>query len=92
MGACGSTRIAGDGGGGLEAVELGGGVHLRLLAVGNLGLRAVGVAVGDGAGRARAGLLLVQGIRVDEGAVARGWLGAVVEDPDNLAFINIAIR
>jgi hypothetical protein len=24
--------------------------------------------------------------------VARGWLGAVVEDPDNLAFINIAIR
>ena len=84
LSACGTAGIAGDGRRGFEAVELGGRVHLRLLAVGDLGLRAVGVAVGDWARRARAGVLLVQSVRVDEGAVARGWLGAIVEDPDNL--------
>lgn len=84
LGAWGPAGIAGDGGRGLEAVQLGRGVHLRLLAVGDLGLGAVGEAVGDGTRGARAGLLLVQGVRVDKGAVARGRLGAVVEDPDNL--------
>lgn len=84
LGTGGTTGISGDGRRGFEAVELGRCVHLRLLAVGDLGLRAVGVAVGDGAGRARARVLLVQGVRVDESAVARGRLGSVVEDPYNL--------
>ena len=80
----GAAGIAGDGGGGFEAVELGRSIHLRLLVVGNLGLGAVGVAVGDGARLARARVLLVQGVGVDKSAVAGGGLGAVVEDPDNL--------
>ena len=29
-------------------------------------------------------MFFVEGVRVDKGAVARGGLGAVVEDPDNL--------
>lgn len=52
--------------------------------VGVLGFRAVGVAVGYGARGAGARMLFVEGVGVDEGAVAGLGLGAVVEDPDNL--------
>jgi len=51
--------------------------------VGVLGFRAVGVAVGYGARGAGAWVLFVEGVGVDEGAVAGLGLGAVVEDPDN---------
>ena len=55
--------------------------------VGGLGFGPVGVTVGDGAGGARAGVLLVQGVGVDEGAVAGLWLRAVVEYPDDLGML-----
>jgi hypothetical protein len=83
LGTCRTARVAGDGRRCLEAVELCRGVHLRCLLV-DLGFRAVHVAVGDGARLARARELLVQGIRVDEGAVAGMGLRAVVEYPHNL--------
>jgi hypothetical protein len=61
---------------------------LRGGVVGDLGFGAVGVvvgvAVGNGARCARARGLLVQGVRVDKGAVLGLGLGAIVEDPDNL--------
>jgi hypothetical protein len=86
LGTCWAAGVAGDGRGGLEAVELRGGVHLRRLLV-DLGLWAVHVAVGDGTRGARAWVLLVEGIRVDEGAVAGLRLRAVVEYPDNLGLL-----
>jgi len=55
--------------------------------VGGLGFGPVGVTVGDGAGRARAGVLLVQGVGVDKGAVAGLRLRSVVEDPDDLGML-----
>lgn len=56
--------------------------------VGDLGFGAVGVAVGDGTRGAGAWVLFVEGIRVDKGAVAGLWLGAIVEDPDNLGDVS----
>lgn len=79
--ASGAPGVTGHGRGGLEAVELGGCVHLG---GGALGFRTVRVAVGNWSGRARAWVLLVKGIRIDKSAVAGLWLRSVVEDPDNL--------
>jgi hypothetical protein len=79
-----AAGIAADGAAGFEAVELRGGVHLWLL-LGDCGLRAVGVAVGDWARGAAAGCLFVQRVAVDERPVAGGGLRAVVEDPYDLA-------
>jgi hypothetical protein len=89
LGTCWAAGVAGDGRRGLEAVELRGGVHLRRLLV-YLGLWAVHVAVGDGTRGARAGMLLVEGIRVDESAVAGLWLRAIVEYPYDLG-LSVAV-
>lgn len=85
LGARGAAWVAGDGRGCLEAVELGGRVHLGRLVVELgfwAGLRVGGV--GDGARGAGAWVLFVEGVRVDEGAVGGLGLGAIVEDPDDL--------
>lgn len=66
-----------------ETIQLRGSVHLGSLVV-DLCLWAVRVAIRNGARRARAWLLLVQGIRIDKSAMAGLRLRAVVEDPDNL--------
>lgn len=84
---CGTAGVARYRRGRLEAVELGRGVHLRGLVV-ELRLWAVQVGVGDGARRAGARVLLVQGVRVDKGAVGGVRLGAIVEDPDNLRGVS----
>jgi hypothetical protein len=65
-----------------KAVELGAGVHLRLL--GDSSLRAVGVAVRDRARGAASGRFFVQRVAVDESPVAGCGLRAVVEDPYDL--------
>jgi len=83
-----AAGVARDGGRGLEAAELGGRVHLRGLVV-DLGFGTVGVAVGDGARGARAGVFLVQSVRIDKGAVAGLGLRAVVEDPHNLGWLAL---
>jgi hypothetical protein len=88
LGASGTAGVAGHGGRRLEAVELCRRVHLGRLVV-DLGFRADGVAVGDGARGARARVLLVQGIRVDKGAVAGLRLRAVVEDPYDLGMLEM---
>jgi hypothetical protein len=87
LGAGGAAGVPGDGGRGLEAVELRGCVHLRRLVV-DLSFGPDGVAVGDGARGARARVLFVQGVRVDKGAVGGLRLGAVVEDPYNLSVLG----
>ena len=76
----GTTRVAGDGGRGLESVQLGRRVHLRL--------RGSGLGAGRECGRHRAdtaegrgGLFLVQGERVDEPTVRGLRGGSEVEDP-----------
>lgn len=77
-----AARVAGYGGAGLEAGELGGVVHLGVLLGGVGGLRAVGLGH-VAAGPARR-VVLVEGEGVDGLAVGGGGLRAEVEDPDYL--------
>lgn len=83
LGAGGSAGVSGDGRRGLEAAQLGGGVHLRGVA-GSHGLGASTERAGHGTAAAvRAGLFLVQGEGVDEATMRSLRGGTEVEDPDD---------
>ena len=80
-----AAREAGDGGGGFEAGEGGGVVHLLLgLGGGVLGFGAVGLLRHVFACAAAGGAVFVQGEGVDGLAVGGLGLGAEVEYPDDL--------
>lgn len=77
-----TAGVARDGRRGLEAVELGGGVELGLGCEGRRRVRGLRGHLARGAG---GGVVLVEGVRVNEGAVGSLRLGAVIEDPDDLS-------
>ena len=87
VGADGAAVVGGDGRGGLEAVELGRGVHLGGLVAGEGGGRSGVVVLVAGHGTAaahRGALFFVQGEGVDVAPVRGGGGGAEVEYPDDL--------
>lgn len=88
LGSRGTAGVARHGGGGLKAAQLGRGVHLGGVGGGHrLGPGTEG-AGHRAAASVRAGLLLVEGKRIDESTVRGLGSGTEIEDPDDLGIIS----